>query len=165
MLSTFGLILRNLRQLVAVALNLNLRYLMQHGTIVRSYYSSMVAKSECVRLHFTFFRLSKIWSMLHHGSVGQVQTKNTTICFHLLFLTSFFFFFFLFFIIKLVLLSFSFLFWWSIKFPQQNINQLERRMGGPKLSVELYVTISFIRSPVPGSRPSCYVTSIASLRN
>ena len=34
--------------------------------------------------------------------------------------------------------SFSFRFWWSIKFPQQNINQSETEIGDKKLSVQLY---------------------------
>ena len=33
---------------------------------------------------------------------------------------------------------FDFFFWWSIKFPQRNINQSETGTGGPKLLVELY---------------------------
>ena len=41
------------------------------------------------------------------------------------------------FIIKLVFLSFSFLFWRNIKFPQQNICKLKTRIGHQKLSVEL----------------------------
>ena len=45
--------------------------------------------TECVRLtkwyHFIFIRLSKVWSMLHYGSVKWVQTKYSTLCFHLLF--------------------------------------------------------------------------------
>ena len=42
------------------------------------------------------------------------------------------------FIIKLVFLSFSFLFWRSIKFPQQDICKLKTGIGHQKLSVELY---------------------------
>ena len=42
------------------------------------------------------------------------------------------------FIIKLVFLSFSFLFWRSIKFSQQNICKLKTGIGHQKLSVELY---------------------------
>ena len=44
---------------------------------------------ECVRLtklyHFIFLHLSKVWSMLHHGSVRRVKNKSTTLSFHLLF--------------------------------------------------------------------------------
>ena len=42
------------------------------------------------------------------------------------------------FIIKLVFLSFSFLFWRSIKFSQQDICKLKTGIGHQKLSVELY---------------------------
>ena len=94
---------------------------------------------ECVRLtkwyRFIFLRLSKVWNMFHHGSVSQVLKKNTTVCFHLLFWVVLLL---LFFIIKFVFLSFLFLFWWSIKFPQLNINQSEAGFRGLKLSVELY---------------------------
>ena len=50
-------------------------------------------------------------------------------------------FFFSFFIKKLCFYYFHFFSWWSIKFPQQNINQSETRIGDEKLSVELYVNI------------------------
>ena len=33
---------------------------------------------------------------------------------------------------------FGFIFWWSIKFPQQNINQSETGIGDKELPVELY---------------------------
>ena len=65
-------------------------------------------------------RLSKVWSILHHGSVGRVQKKmlvNTFKCFYGIIL--------LFFIAKFVVVFFFififFFFWLSIKFPQQNI--------------------------------------------
>ena len=35
--------------------------------------------------------------------------------------------------------NFHFSFWWSVKFPQHNINQSETWIGGFQLSVELYV--------------------------
>ena len=73
-----------------------------------------------------FFRLSKLWSISHHGSVGRGHKK----CYLMRSL---------FFIIKFVFLSFSFLFfWWSIKFSQQNINQSETRIGSFQLSVEMH---------------------------
>ena len=56
---------------------------------------------DCVHLtklyHFLFLHLSKVWSMLYHGSARRVQNKNTTLSFHLLF-----WHFLLFFIIKFV---------------------------------------------------------------
>ena len=64
-----------------------------------------------------FLRFSKVWSILHHGSVTWGHKK----CYLTLF--------FLFFIIKVLFLLFSFLFfWWSIKLSQQNFNQSEMRM-------------------------------------
>ena len=45
----------------------------------------------------------------------------------------------LFFIEKIVFLSLSLLFFQSIKFPQQNINESGIRIGDKKLSVALYV--------------------------
>ena len=53
---------------------------------------------ECVRLtkwcQLIFLRFSKVWSMLHHGSVGRAQTKYTTLCYHLLFWPFFVYLFF-----------------------------------------------------------------------
>ena len=79
-----------------------------------------------------FLRLSKVWSILHHGSVGRIHNKvffNPFIYFLDIFLLCF--------IIKFMFLSFSFFFWWSIKFPQQNINQSETRIGGFQLAGKL----------------------------
>ena len=46
---------------------------------------------------------------------------------------------------KFVFLSFSFLFfWWSIKFPQQIINQSETRIGDKKLSVSKHCKHSYL---------------------
>ena len=47
---------------------------------------------------------------------------------------------FLFFIKKSVFVFFIYFFGWSIKFPQQNINQSEIGTGDKKLSEELYVS-------------------------
>ena len=49
--------------------------------------------------------------------------------------------FFLLFIKIFVFYYFHFFSWWSIKFPQQNINQLETIIFDKKLSVELYVRV------------------------
>ena len=94
---------------------------------------------ECVPLaifyHLSFLRISKVWSMVHHGSVGWVQKfriKNASWCVHIIFWHVFavfhqkncFYHFFFFF------------FWWSIKFRQQNSNHSETRIGEKKLPVE-----------------------------
>ena len=57
-----------------------------------------------------FLRLSKVWSMLHHGSVGRVQIKNATLSVMSSDIFYAFFSYFLVFIMKFVFLSFSFLF-------------------------------------------------------
>ena len=76
---------------------------------------------------------NKVWSMLHHGSLGRVQRT-------LLYLFKYFWGFFFFFIIKLMVSSFSFLsLCWSSKFSQQNIDQSETGIGDKKLSVKLCI--------------------------
>ena len=42
------------------------------------------------------------------------------------------------FLANLCYYHFHFFFWWSIEFPQQNINQSETEIGNKKLSVEPY---------------------------
>ena len=68
------------------------------------------AITECVPLtisfHLYFLRTSKIWSMLHHGLVGQVQIKECYFIFTYTFVT----FFCCFSLKKIVFLSFSILF-------------------------------------------------------
>ena len=67
--------------------------------------------------HVIFLCLSEVWSMLHHGSVGWVQNKSTTLCFHLLFWH--------FSVVShhniCVFIIFIPCFWLSIKFPQEKI--------------------------------------------
>lgn len=67
------------------------------------------------------FRLSKVWKMLHYGTMEWVQEKECFVMFLSCFDTTS-----LFFIIKCVLLWFSVLFLMKIKFPQDNIKQSER---------------------------------------
>ena len=78
--------------------------------------------------------LSPIFSPLHHGSVAArgVNSKWKMLlhiyrCFLAFFVFSH---------------SHSF-FWWSIKFPQQNIDQSETGISDKKLSVELYDNINY----------------------
>ena len=73
-----------------------------------------------------FLRLSKVWSMLHYGSVERVQSQNNE-C-HYIFINIIFWHFFVLFVKA-----------WSIKFPQQNITQSEIGIDDKKLSVELHV--------------------------
>ena len=63
----------------------------------------------CSTYIFTY-SIFEVWSMLHHVSVSTT-TKNATLCLHILFK--------LFFLSKDFCYYFNFLFWWSIKFPQQ----------------------------------------------
>ena len=83
------------------------------------------------------------WQFLHIyifsvcGSVGWFQSKE---CYFIFVYTCWHFF--LFSIKKFMFLSFSLFFWWSIKFPQQNINQWETGIGDKKLLVELYLNYS-----------------------
>ena len=66
--------------------------------------------------HLYFLRITKFSSMLHHGSVGRVHSKE------FLYLLGIFCCFLL---KKLYFHFFFFFFWWSIELPQQNINQPE----------------------------------------
>ena len=76
-----------------------------------------------------------VGSMLHHGSVGQVHSKKCYFMFAYTFETVFCCFS----SKNLCSYHFHFFFWWSIKFPPQNINQSETWTDDKKLSVELYV--------------------------
>ena len=82
---------------------------------------------ECVPLtifyHLHFLRISKVWSMLHYGSIGRVQNKECYFIFTYNFAA-----FFLFLIKKLAFVFFIFF-----------LNQSESRNGDKKLPVELYV--------------------------
>ena len=67
-------------------------------------------------------------SMLHHGSLGWVHSKE---CYFICTYTSLAFFGFS--SKNLCFCNFHlFFFWWSIEFPQQNINHLETRIGDKK---------------------------------
>ena len=84
-----------------------------------------------ISFHLYFLRISKVSSMLHHGSVGQVQSKE----YYFKFIYTFVTFLLLFFIKKLcfiIFISFKFKF----KFLQQNINQSETGTDEKKLSVQ-----------------------------
>ena len=76
-----------------------------------------------------FLRLSKIWSIIYHGSLEQVQSIECNFMFTCAYL-AFFFNYFLF----LVLLS----------YPRNNINHWETRIDNKKLPVEVYVLSKFV---------------------
>ena len=85
-----------------------------------------------------FLRLSKVWSMLHHGSVWLIHKKmllNTFMYFSGIFRC--------FSSQNLSFCHFHFFSWWSIRFPQQNFNQSVTWIGGFQLSAELYANWIF----------------------
>ena len=73
---------------------------------------------------FIFLRLSKVLSMLYHGTVIYLLGP-----------------FLLFFVTEFVFLSLFSFFSKSIKFPQRNINQSDLGISGPKLLVQLNIRI------------------------
>ena len=72
-----------------------------------------------ISYHLHFLRISKSRSMLHHGSVWRVQSSE---CYFMFTFTFFTFLLLLLLLLSLLLLFFFCFFWWSIKFPQHNIN-------------------------------------------
>ena len=100
-----------------------------------------------ISYHLNFFRIFKVWSMLHHGSVGRVQCKECCYVFTFTLLA-----FFVVYHQKKLWSSFSFLF--LMRYPQQHTNQSEIGIGDKKLSVELYeITYFFVILVLP----SCLV--------
>ena len=75
-----------------------------------------------ISYHLYFLRISKVWGMLHHGSMRRVQSKKSYFMFTYNFLVVFCCF-------SSKSFYFCFFFWWNIKFPQQNINQSETGIG------------------------------------
>ena len=91
---------------------------------------------ECATLtisyHQYFLHISKVLNMLHHGSMGRDHSKDKNATLYIYTYT-----FLAFFCCFSSKNSFSF-FQRSVKFPEQNINQSETRIGDKKLSMELY---------------------------
>ena len=117
-----------------------LHYLMPHYLILHylmlNYFKIVLFKyvSLIISYQLYFFRISKVWNMLHHGSVDEFRVKNASLCLHTL-LT--------FFIaihqkICVFIIFISFFDEVSTEFPQQNINQSEIGIGENKLLVKLY---------------------------
>ena len=73
----------------------------------------------------------KVSVMLHYGSVRRVHSKQ---CYFI-----FSWHFFVVFNQKICFYHFHFFSWWSVEFPQQNINQTETGIGDKNLSPDLYV--------------------------
>ena len=83
-----------------------------------------------------FLCISKVWRMLHQGSVRANSVQRMLLYVYIYFcccccccFPS----------KKLCFYHFHFSFWWSIKFPQQNIHLSETRIGVKELWLELYV--------------------------
>ena len=100
-----------------------------------------ILNTECASLTISsqlyFLRVSAVWSLSYHGSVGEFRIKNPTLGVFYKFICIFFCFSSL----KCVCFChFHFFFCCqSIKFPQLNINESETGICDNKLSVELYV--------------------------
>ena len=76
----------------------------------------------------------KVWACYIMGQWRWITAKNT-----ILYLTILSWHFLSLFIKKIVFLFFSFLFWQSIEFPQQNIEQSKTWIGDLILSAQLYI--------------------------
>ena len=87
-------------------------------------------------INCTFSVSLKFRACLHHGSVRAIHSEEC----YILFIYTFLAFFCSFSWRHLCFYHFHFFFWWSIKFMQQNTNQLETEICDKKLSVELYVS-------------------------
>ena len=83
--------------------------------------------------------------MLNHGSEGRVHSKEC----YFTFTQAFLIYFVLFSWINLYFYHFYFVFWWSIEFPQKNIDQSKTGIGDKKLSVELYVYLFKVTIEIP----------------
>ena len=98
---------------------------------------------ECVPLtisyHLYILRISKVSSILHHGSVGRVHSEECYFIFKYTYLT----YFFCFSSKDSCFYYFHFFFWWTLEFPQQKVNQLKTEIGDKKLSVELYASVKY----------------------
>ena len=109
-------------------------YMLHHGSVGSMLHRGSVGSM----LHHgsvgSMLHHGSVGSMLHHGSVGQVHSKKCYFMFAYTFETVFCCFS----SKNLCFYHFHFFFWWSIKFPQQNINQSETGTDDKKLSVELY---------------------------
>ena len=86
-----------------------------------------------ISFHLYFLRIPKVWSMLHHGLVGQVENKECNFMFTDIFVTFFFVVFY-----KIICVFIIFIYFYKYQFPRQNINQSETRTDDKKLSVELH---------------------------
>ena len=120
--------------------------------IVTLFYKDLGRKTDCFE-GWSWFKFDNLWLVLSmtlkcYSSVAKIKAKNkgqkvsktnsyrgiqSKECYFM-----FTYSFLSFFIKKFVFSSFSFLFLWSIKIPQQNINHSETGIDDEKLPVELH---------------------------
>ena len=105
--------------------------------IQKQYFLSMSEFNGQLLITHVFSVYLTFWANYITGHWGRFRVKNATSHLH----TLSWHFFCHFSSENLYFYHFHFLFWWSIEFPQQNINQSETRIGGKNLSVELYPII------------------------
>ena len=86
-----------------------------------------------ISYHLYFLWISKVLSMLHHGSVEYYFIFKE--CYFIL-TYAFLALFWSFWSKKFCFYNFHFIFWWSIEFLQKNINQSETRIGDKKLNCQ-----------------------------
>ena len=111
-------------------------------------------------LYLCYLRITKVWSMLHHESVGWVQGKECSFFVHIYF---FWHFFVVFTSKKLCSYHFHYFFLLRTKFLQQNINQSETEIGNKKLTVELYVNILSHSAGFPHCSEQLFETTTAGI--
>ena len=119
--------------------NLNLTILVFAGPLQSSVVVSVSVFRWQFLITYVFSVLLKFGTCHIMSQCGEFRVKNTT----LWLLVLFWHFFVVFYQKNYVFIVFFSSFWWSIKFPQQNINQSETRNGDKKLSVKLYDVQNF----------------------
>ena len=100
------------------------------GNIRRDQFYDLVS-SRCFLIIFLITLSPHALTISYHESWGEFRVKNAALCmFKYTFLASFIVFH-----PKITVFITSIFFWWSIKFPQQKINQSETGIGDKKLSI------------------------------
>ena len=96
------------------------------------------SRSLTISFHLYFSVSLKFGACYITGQWTEFRTKTATLCLYL-----FFWYFFCYFSTKNLFLNkidliyhFYFFFWWSLKFPQENIKQSEIGIGDKKFSAE-----------------------------
>ena len=111
-------------------------------------------------LYLCYLRITKVWSMLHHGSVGWVQGKECSFFVHIYFFGIFLLFLYQKSCAVIIFITFFLL---LTKFLQQNINQSETEIGNKKLAVELHVNILSHSAGFPHCSEQLFETTTAGI--